>query len=445
VPRLPDGEPAPESGALPPAALETLATGRLGVYLHVPFCSVRCGYCDFNTYTLTELGPGASTSDFAATALAELDLARRVLGDRAPVVDTVFVGGGTPTLLPAADLVRLLDGVRDRFGLAPGAEVTTEANPDSVTPRDLETLAAGGFSRVSLGMQSAVPHVLATLDRTHDPAGVGTAVRAARAAGLGTSVDLIYGTPGESLEDWRTSLEAAVALEPDHVSAYALVVEEGTRMAAQVRRGELPAPDGDDEADKYELADELLSAAGYGWYEVSNWARTGADRCRHNEGYWRGDAWWGVGPGAHSHVGGVRWWNVKHPRAYAARLGTGASPAAGREGLTPEQRHDEEVLLGVRLREGLAVDRLDDAGRSAVAGLVADGLLDGAAAVRERRAVLTLRGRLLADTVVGWWLGPWAAGARRGRGQRTNLGVSGGSHHSPLFALTMPMMCRTSA
>ncbi len=406
MPRLPDGEPAPTTGELPGEALARLGDGAFGIYLHVPFCSVRCGYCDFNTYTLPELGPGASTADFAETALAELDLAARVLGEAAPVVDTVFVGGGTPTLLPPADLVRLVDGVRERFGLADGAEVTTEANPDSVTAEDLAVLAGGGFTRVSIGMQSAVPHVLETLDRTHDPARVGVAVAAARDAGLATSLDLIYGTPGESLEDWRRSLETALEHEPDHVSAYALVVEEGTRMAAQVRRGELPMPDGDDEADKYELADALLAAAGYAWYEVSNWARTEADRCRHNEGYWRGDAWWGVGPGAHGHVGGVRWWNVKHPRPYAARLAAGESPAAGRELLTGVQRHDEEVLLGVRLREGLPVERLDAAGREAVAGLVADGLLDGPAAVRERRAVLTLRGRLLADTVVRRLLGP---------------------------------------
>jgi putative oxygen-independent coproporphyrinogen III oxidase len=288
VPRLPDGEPAPTSGELPPEALSGLGEARFGIYLHVPFCAVRCGYCDFNTYTLTELGPGASTADFATTALTELDLAARVLGSPAPVVDTVFVGGGTPTLLPADDLVRLLDGIRDRFGLAAGAEVSTEANPDSVTPRSLATLAAGGFTRVSIGMQSAVPHVLATLDRTHDPAGVGAAVAAARDVGLATSLDLIYGTPGESLADWRASLDAAVALGPDHVSAYALVVEEGTRMASRVRRGELPLPEGDDEADKYELADAVLADAGYGWYEVSNWARSEAARCRHNEGYWRG-------------------------------------------------------------------------------------------------------------------------------------------------------------
>ncbi|WP_377643330.1 radical SAM family heme chaperone HemW [Oryzobacter terrae] len=405
MPRLPDGDPAPASGGLPDAALASMAGRPWGVYLHVPFCSVRCGYCDFNTYTLGELGPGASTDDFATTALAELDLAATVLGRNAGPVHTVFVGGGTPTLLPPADLVRLVAGIRDRFGLAEGAEVTTEANPDSVTLADLHELAAGGFTRVSIGMQSVVPHVLRTLDRTHDPARVATAVEGARAAGLATSVDLIYGTPGESLDDWRSSLEAAVALEPDHVSAYALVVEEGTRMAVQVRRGELPMPDGDDEADKYELADELLSAAGYGWYEVSNWARDDAARCRHNEGYWRGDPWWGVGPGAHSHVGGVRWWNVKHPRTYAAALAEGRSPAAGRETLTADQRRDEVVLLGVRLREGLPLDVLDANGRTAVAGLVADGLVDGRAAVGERRVVLTRRGRLLADAVVRRLLG----------------------------------------
>jgi len=405
VPRLPDGDPAPVTGELPPEALATLAGSRLGLYVHVPFCAVRCGYCDFNTYTLTELGPGASTSTFVDSALVELDLAAGVLGPGAGPVDTVFVGGGTPTLLPAADLVRCVDGIRERFGLALHAEVTTEANPDSVTPADLEVLAAGGFTRVSIGMQSVVPHVLATLERTHDPARVATAVAGATSAGLATSVDLIYGTPGESLDDWRASLDAAVALEPDHLSAYALVVEEGTRLAAQVRRGEVATPEGDDEADKYELADSVLAQAGYRWYEVSNWSRDDAGRCLHNEGYWRGDAWWGIGPGAHSHVGGVRWWNVKHPRTYAGRLAEGASPAAGRETLTAEQRHDEEVLLGVRLRDGLPVDVLAAAGRSAVAGLVAHGLVDGRAAVVDRRVVLTLRGRLLADTVVRRLLG----------------------------------------
>ncbi|MGN6611950.1 MAG: radical SAM family heme chaperone HemW [Angustibacter sp.] len=396
---LPEGEPVPDDGALPAAALEGLGTRPFGMYLHVPFCSVRCGYCDFNTYTATELGGGASQASYARTACAEVALAGQVLGDAAPPVDTVFVGGGTPTLLPVDDLGLLLEAVRARFGLAATAEVTTEANPDSVTADSLRALRDKGVTRVSFGMQSAVPHVLATLDRTHDPERVPQVVAWARAAGLDVSLDLIYGTPGETLDDWRTSLQAALACEPDHVSAYALVVEAGTRLAAQVRRGEVTMPDDDDEADKYELADAVLTGAGLQWYEVSNWSTSPATRCRHNVGYWAGGDWWGIGPGAHSHVGGVRWWNVKHPSAYATRLGAGHSPAQAREVLSPEQQHAERVLLGVRLREGLDTAVLTDAGRAAVPELVADGLVQAEAA-SSGRVVLTLRGRLLADAVV---------------------------------------------
>jgi oxygen-independent coproporphyrinogen-3 oxidase len=396
----PPGDPAPPDGALPAAALAGLGTRPFGVYVHVPFCATRCGYCDFNTYTATELGGGASQSSYAGTASAELRLARAVLGDVDVAAATVFFGGGTPTLLPAEDLARLLGAVRDEIGIASGAEVTTEANPDSVDERSLAELRAAGFTRISFGMQSAVRHVLATLDRTHDPERVPKAVAWARAAGFeGVSLDLIYGTPGESQDDWRRSLEAALETGPDHVSAYALVVEEGTRMAVRVRRGEIPAPDDDDLADRYLLADELLSDAGFDWYEVSNWARGDAQRARHNEGYWRGDDWWGVGPGAHSHVGGTRWWNVRHPTAYAGRLAARHSPAQAREVLTGEQRHVEAVLLGVRLREGLPIGQLHAAGRAASARLVDDGLLD-AAAHASGRVALTVRGRLLADAVV---------------------------------------------
>jgi oxygen-independent coproporphyrinogen-3 oxidase len=404
---LPDGEPAPASGELPGSALEQLGRAPFGVYVHVPFCAVRCGYCDFNTYALSELD-GVEMGAYAPAIARELDLARRVLGDAGPAVETVFVGGGTPTLLPSEGLVSVRRGIEDRFGLADGAEVTTEANPDSVSAMSLAELAQGGFTRVSFGMQSAVPQVLRTLDRTHDPANVARAVGWARDVGLDVSLDLIYGTPGESRDDWRRSLDAAIALEPDHLSAYALVVEKGTRLAARVRRGELAAPEDDDEADKYELADDVLSAAGYAWYEVSNWARSPAYRCRHNEGYWSGGDWWGVGPGAHSHVGGVRWWNVKHPAAYASRLAAGDSPAAAREVLTEEQRLDEWVLLGTRLTEGVPVRGLTHRGRRAVAGLVADGLVDGTAAVRDHRVRLTRQGRLLADTVVHRLIGTGA-------------------------------------
>lgn len=413
TPALPDGEAAPLDGRLPEWARGAMApdgtpasSRPFGVYLHVPFCTVRCGYCDFNTYTAAELGGGASQNAYADSALRELDLAARVLadagrGDRR--VSTVFVGGGTPTVLPADDLARMLDGVRSTWGLAVGAEVTTEANPDSVTPASLEALAAAGFTRVSFGMQSAVPHVLATLERTHDPERIPDVVRWAREAGLAVSLDLIYGTPGESLADWRRSVEAALACGVDHVSAYALVVEQGTRMAVQVRRGLLPLPDLDEQAAMYEVADDLLGAAGLTWYEVSNWARTPEHACRHNLAYWHGSDWWGVGPGAHSHLGAgdraVRWWNVKHPRAYADRLDQGSSPAAGRELLGAGEVTLERVLLGVRLREGFPTAELSARARTAVAGLVADGLLDGVAAVRGR-VVLTRRGRLLADAVV---------------------------------------------
>jgi putative oxygen-independent coproporphyrinogen III oxidase len=402
----PDGDPAPADGGLPPSAVDGAQARAFGVYVHVPFCAVRCGYCDFNTYTSAELGGGADQAAYAVTAIAELDLAAKALaaaGLPPRPAATVFFGGGTPTLLPAADLARVLAAVRERFGLAPDAEVTTEANPDSVTPEALATLAEAGFTRISFGMQSAVPRVLATLDRTHDPARVPQAVAWARAAGLSTSLDLIYGTPGESLQDWRVSLDAALACAPDHVSAYALVVEEGTRMAARVRRGELAPPDDDVLADAYEAADAVLTAAGLGWYEVSNWARTPGHACRHNLGYWRGDDWWGVGPGAHSHVGGVRWWNVRHPRAYADRLARGASPAQAREVLGADERHEERVLLAVRLADGLPLDELRPVARERVAGLVADGLVEPAAALGTdgpRRVVLTLPGRLLADAVV---------------------------------------------
>jgi len=400
---LPDGEPGPLDGSLPPAALATLGDRSLGVYVHVPFCRVRCGYCDFNTYTATELGGGASQASYADTAIAEVDLLAGVLGE-APQVDTVFFGGGTPTLLPSADLTRILLAVRDRFGLRPGAEVTTEANPDSVTPESLAELRAGGCTRVSFGMQSAVPSVLAVLDRTHDPERVPQAVAWARDAGFdragggSISLDLIYGTPGETVDDWQASLDAALACEPDHVSAYSLIVEEGTALARQVRAGVLPMPDEDDLADKYVLADETLGRGGLEWYEVSNWSRDADSRCRHNELYWTSQNWLGVGPGAHAHVGGVRWWNVKHPTAYAARLAGGLSPSHAREVLDDETRRVERVLLEVRLRDGLPLDLTD---RARVDAVVAEGL----GVIEGDRLVLTRRGRLLADAVVRDLLG----------------------------------------
>ncbi|MBS1898544.1 MAG: coproporphyrinogen III oxidase [Actinobacteria bacterium] len=407
---LPLGDPAPADGRLP-ADLSIDPATPFSAYLHVPFCRVRCGYCDFNTYTASELR-GARQDAYADTLIGEIGLARAVLSEHAPLrpLSTVFFGGGTPTLLPAGDLGRMLGAAIDAFGIVDGAEVTVEANPDTVTPAVAEELAAAGVTRMSIGMQSAVPHVLAALDRTHRPENVRTAVEAARAAGLAVSVDLIYGAPGESLEDWRASLETAVDLHPDHISAYALIIEDGTKLARQIRRGEVPAPDDDLQADMYELADTALAVAGFDWYEVSNWARRstgdagsekggGDRRSRHNMAYWRGTDWWGFGPGAHSHVAGLRWWNVKHPAAYVQRLATGESPAAGTERPDAEAAQLERILLRSRMAEGLPLDDLDPEARTWVAGLIADGLVDAGAALRGT-LVLTRRGRLLADAVV---------------------------------------------
>jgi putative oxygen-independent coproporphyrinogen III oxidase len=396
---LPDGDPQPSDGALPPAVLATVGSRPFSVYIHVPYCATRCGYCDFNTYTASELGGGASQASYAGDAIAELKLARGVLGGIDLPVQTVFFGGGTPTLLPVADLAAMLTAVHDIFGLAPDAEVTTEANPESVDARSLSELREAGFTRVSLGMQSVRPHVLAVLDRVHTPGAPALRVAEARAAGFEhVSLDLIYGTPGESDDDWRASLDAAIAAEPDHISAYSLIVEDGTRLAGRVGRGELPRPDDDVLADRYLIADEVLAAAGFGWYEVSNWSKPGG-QCRHNLAYWRSFDWWGVGPGAHSHVGGVRWWNVKHPTAYAARVSAGLSPGHAREYLDPQMQRVERVLLELRLADGIDLAILDEAGRRAAVAEVDAGLLSPVA-FAVGRAVLTQRGRLLADGVV---------------------------------------------
>jgi putative oxygen-independent coproporphyrinogen III oxidase len=397
---LPEGEPVPADGALPDGATRGFCDTPFGVYVHVPFCRTRCGYCDFNTYTATELGGGASQAAYPELVEREVELAAKVLPAAGPPVSAVFFGGGTPTLLAPGRLGGIIAKIDETFGLAPGAEVTVEANPETVGPAELEQLRAAGVSRLSFGMQSAVPHVLRVLDREHQPGRPLDCVRWARAAGFEqVSLDLIYGTPGESDDDWRRSLNAAVEAGPDHVSAYALIVEDGTRLAAKVRRGEIEPPDDDAMADRYLMADELLSAAGFTWYELSNWATSDTGRCRHNQLYWSGGNWWGFGPGAHSHVGGVRWWNVRHPSAYAGRLAEGKSPAAGRELLTPGMRQMEEIMLRVRLAEGLPLSLVPPARRAEAERMVADGLIERSAH-RDGRIVLTRRGRLLADAVV---------------------------------------------
>lgn len=369
-----------------------------GIYIHVPFCATRCGYCDFNTYTPAELG-GANPDGWLAALRVELALAAERVGS--VPVQTVFVGGGTPSLLGGAGLAAVLGAVRDNFSLAPDAEVTTEANPESTSPEMFATLREAGYTRISLGMQSAAPQVLAVLDRTHSPGRAPAAALEAKAAGFEhVNIDLIYGTPGETDDDLRRSIDVAVESGVDHVSAYSLIVEDGTALARRVRRGEIARPDDDVLAQRYELLDTRLSAAGLHWYEVSNWSADGGE-CRHNLGYWRGGEWWGAGPGAHGFLGSTRWWNVKHPNAYAQALAENRLPIADFETLDANDRHVEDLMLRVRVREGLPVALLDTGELSRAETLCAEGLL-----VRRQDAlVLTDRGRLLADGVVRDLLG----------------------------------------
>jgi putative oxygen-independent coproporphyrinogen III oxidase len=364
-------------------------------YFHVPFCRARCGYCDFNTYTATELRGGVSPDSWADAAIAEIRLARDVLAGLAAPAPTVFFGGGTPSLLPPAALGRVLGALRGEFGIAADAEITAEANPDDVTDGLLDGWLAAGVNRVSIGMQSAVPRTLTVLERSHRAADLPAVAARVRRSGMPRmSVDLIYGTPGETPAEWAASLGAALALEPDHVSAYCLGIEDGTKLGARLRAGRIPPVDPDEAAERYEAADEMLERHGYHWYEISNWALPGQE-CRHNVAYWRGSAWWGAGPGAHSHVAGVRWWNLRHPSPWSAALAAGRSPAAGREVLSDEQRRTEHVMLGIRLASGLPVAALAS-GPQLVSSWVAQGLARWSG--RDPDVfVLTRAGRLLAD------------------------------------------------
>jgi len=370
-----------------------------GVYVHVPFCASRCGYCAFNTYTVNELGSARELTGYVDAAIGELRVARRTIGTDRPV-HTVFFGGGTPTMLAPADLVRIVDAIRIEFGFAHHVEITVEANPDSIDRDGLSVLRAGGFTRVSFGMQSVRSHVLAVLERTHTPGRAHQAVADARAAGFEhINLDLIYGTPGESDDDWSATIDAVLATAVDHVSAYALTLEPGTRLRAQVRQGRVGAIDEDVLAARYDVLDERLTAAGFNWYELSNWARGENAQCRHNLMYWRGHDWWGIGPGAHSHVAGRRWRNVAHPRDYARRIAEGNPPEAeAPEILDEPARRLEQVMTRLRLAEGCPASLLDAAGSAAAAQAVSDGLLEPVGADAQLR--LTAHGRQLADHVL---------------------------------------------
>lgn len=391
------------------------------VYIHVPFCMRRCGYCDFNTYTAIDMGAGASRGNYANMVIREMAIVRdwqERHGIVEPPAGTVFFGGGTPTILKAADLVAMLDAVRETWGIADNAEITTEANPDTVNADYVRELAGGGFNRISFGMQSAVPHVLKTLDRTHTPENVEAGISAANAAGMRSSVDLIYGAPGESLDDWRTSVNTALDLGVNHISAYALTVAPNTTMGRRIAADMLPTPDDDDEAAKYEIADALLSAAGLEWYEISNWARPGYES-RHNLGYWRNVDWAGLGPGAHSHYDApalfergtvrrgqadgedsataLRSWDIAHPRLWGSAISEGRIPWAGSENITVEENLEETIMLGLRIRGGLDIARLGNAiAETTWRELEHDGLIT----VEHHHAIPTLRGRLLNDTII---------------------------------------------
>lgn len=389
------------------------------VYIHVPFCMRRCGYCDFNTYTAVDMGAGASRGNYANMVIREMSIVRdwqSSHGIDEPEAATVFFGGGTPTILKASDLVAMLNAVRDTWSIAENAEITTEANPDTVNADYVKELADGGFNRISFGMQSAVPSVLKTLDRTHTPANVAAGVAAANAAGMRSSVDLIYGAPGESLDDWRTSVRTAIDLGVDHISAYALTVAPNTKMGRQIAAGTLPTPDDDDEATKYEIADDLLGAAGLEWYEISNWARPGYES-QHNLGYWRNVDWAGLGPGAHSHYGnvlgveqsapeektetvktsGLRSWDIAHPRMWGQAINAGDVPWSGSERISKEENLEEIIMLGLRMREGLNLSRLGNTADMARIQPMED---EGLIVIRDGRVIPTRTGRLLNDTVI---------------------------------------------
>jgi putative oxygen-independent coproporphyrinogen III oxidase len=384
--------------------LKNNESNQLSFYIHIPYCSKRCGYCDFNTYTPSELTPGATlaqVTDIATkyidAALLEIDLAARTAGTRE--VPTIFFGGGTPSLLPAREISRVIERIKSSFDVETDVEITLEANPDSLSREFLEGIKQAGVSRISLGMQSAVPKVLETLDRTHNPDNVFKSAQLIKEVGFEhLSVDLIYGTPGESISDWEQSYKSALDLPIDHVSAYALIVEQGTKLAAQIKRGEKQLPPDDETAEKYLLFDSFANRQGFAWYELSNWAKPRGE-CRHNIAYWNGSNWWGVGPGAHSFLKNRRWWNVKHPVKYQQLIMENRSPEQSSEELTEENRRDENLMLQIRMRSGIPISDLNDKQTEVAKSYFATEHLDEDGWT-ENRLVLSPKGRLIADRIV---------------------------------------------
>ena len=373
----------------------------LSFYIHIPYCVKRCGYCDFNTYTPAELKVESSLTEISHNYIdllvEEISMARAQ--SDATTVPTIFFGGGTPSLMEPTDLAKVISAISSTFTLDEECEITMEANPDTLTLDRLRGYREAGINRISIGMQSAVPHVLAVLDRTHNPANIEKVVGWAREVGFTEiSLDLIYGTPGESMADWEKSIDTALALDITHISAYALIVEDGTKLAAQVRRGEITIPDDDETADKYLLADNKFRAAGFDWYEISNWSKPGST-CKHNVAYWKGANWWGAGPGAHSHIDGRRWWNVKHPTAYRERIAQKASPMHEEEFLKSDEIAREEIMLSLRLPGVLALDEFSQEARSALDTFFAQGHFE-VGPWEVGRLTLTQSGRLIADRIV---------------------------------------------
>ena len=374
----------------------------LAFYIHIPYCVKRCGYCDFNTYTPAELkistGLEQISNSYIDLLLQEIDSVReQIVGEIK--VPSIFFGGGTPSLMQPNDIGRVIAKIKNEFNLLSNSEITLECNPDTVTKDSLENFKKVGINRVSFGMQSAVPHVLATLDRTHKPENLAQATTWANEVGISEiSVDLIYGTPGESITDWQTSIDSALALPITHISAYALIIEEGTKLAAQIKRGEVPEVDDDLVADKYLIADKAFKEAGFEWYELSNWSKPGSES-KHNMAYWNGDNWWGVGPGAHSHLNGKRFWNVKHPNLYKERIQNKQSAVADSEVLKKDQIESERLMLLLRLPSGIEKQTLNQMQLSELSEFVESGHLDRAN-WNQGRASLTLNGRLIADRIL---------------------------------------------